>query len=415
MSINLGDDCEIRASDDLHFLKERTSMQPDRRQFLETAAGVGIFAAANAVATADANHSPRVIGKKVRVGVIGCGSVSGRYFPQLKESPFVELVSACDIRPERAKRAAETFKIPNHYPHVEKMLAGADFDLLVNLTDMQEHEHLNREAIAAGRHVWSEKPIANTLSAGQEILTQARIQGVQLWGAPIPVVSPQFAFMAKAIQEGKLGKIAAAHADYGHTGPDWSAFFYQKGGGSLPDLGVYNLTTLTGLLGPAKEVVALTSIVTKSREIHELGSLNVTEEDNAMVLMDHGNGIMSHVQCGFNYFNPHGHEGASETRHTVSIVGSKGFMGLVGYDWEPLGVDFATEQEPVIKRYATDSQGYVWQQGACLAAEHLVTGKGLLVTPEHALHVLEIITSTRLSQETGKRIPLTSTFKWPVL
>ena len=70
---------------------------------------------------------------------------------------------------------------------------------------------------------------------------------------------------AKALASGKLGKVAAAHADYGHTGPDWSAFFYEKGGGSLPDLGVYNLTSLTGLLGPAKNVVALTSIVTPSQ------------------------------------------------------------------------------------------------------------------------------------------------------
>lgn len=386
-------------------------MSPDRREFIEKAAAIGIAAASSAVAR---SQERTTAGNKIRVGVIGCGSVSGRYFPQLQESPYVELVSACDIRPERAQKASQTYGVPHQYPHIDKMLAGAEFDFLVNLTDMQEHEHLNREAITAGKHVWSEKPIANTLAAGREILTLAREKGVRLWGAPIPVMSPQFAFMAQTIQAGKLGRIAAAHADYGHTGPDWSAFFYQKGGGSLPDLGVYNLTTLTGLLGPAKEIVALTSIVTKSRKIQELGHINVTEEDNAMILMDHGDGIMSHVQSGFNYFNPHGHEGAAETRHTVSIVGSQGYMGLVGYDWEPQGVDLATEKEPVMRRFATDSQGYVWQQGACLAAEHLATGRKLLVTPEHALHVLEIITSARLSQETGKRIRLESAFQWPV-
>jgi len=78
----------------------------------------------------------------------------------------------------------------------------------------------------------------------------------------VVVNSPQFAFMSKTIQEGKLGKVSAAHAHYGHLGPNWSAFFYEKGGGSLPDLGVYNLATLTGLLGPAKFVTAMTSIVT---------------------------------------------------------------------------------------------------------------------------------------------------------
>jgi predicted dehydrogenase len=141
----------------------------------------------------------------------------------------------------------------------------------------------------------------------------------------------------------------------------------------------------------------------------------VTEEDNAMVLMDHGKGVISHVQSGFNYFNPHGHDGAQETRHTISLVGTHGFMGLVGYDWAPLGVDLATKDTPKLQRLVQDAQGYVWQQGAALAAECLVTGKELLVTPEHALHVLEIITAARESAASGKRVDLSSTFKWPVV
>jgi hypothetical protein len=74
------------------------------------------------------------------------------------------------------------------------MLGGAAFDLMVNLTDMQEHEHLNRQAIETGKHVWSEKPMANSLDAGQQLLEAARKKGVRLWGAPAMVVSPQFAF-----------------------------------------------------------------------------------------------------------------------------------------------------------------------------------------------------------------------------
>ena len=91
-------------------------------------------------------------------------------------------------------------------------------------------------------------------------------------------------------------------------------------------------------------------------------------------------------------------------------------MGLVGYDWAPLGVDFATKDAPKMARHVPDAQGYVWQQGAALAAEVLATGREhLLATPEHALHVLEIITAARESQATGKRIALTSTFKWPIV
>jgi predicted dehydrogenase len=377
----------------------------NRRRFL-TAAAVTATAAGMAVAAEP---------KKVRVGVIGCGSVSHQYLPHLSKSPHVELVSACDILPERAKAQAEKFKIPNQYPSAEEMLGGAAFDLLVNLTDMQEHERLNAQAVEAGKHVWSEKPMANSLDAGQKLLAAATKKGVKVWGAPAMVVSPQFAFMAKAIAGGKLGKPAAAHAEYGHTGPDWSAFFYEKGGGSLPDLAVYNLTTLTGVLGPAKAVTAMLSVVTPTRKIRGKGEVKVAAEDNAMLLMDHGDGLISHVQSGFNYFNPHGHDGSKESRHTVSVYGTTGYMGLVGYDWDPRGVDLATEKEPAVKRHATDKGAFVWQMGASLAAESLATGTDLLITPEHALHVLEVIQAAREAQETGKRVALRSTFKWPVV
>ena len=388
----------------------RTASQPmDRRDFTKTTFLAGAAIASGAVSL---GAEPA---KRIRTGVIGCGSVSGQYLPVLKKCPYVEVVSLCDIRPERALQRAEKFDVPHHYPHIDKMLAGEPFEFLLDLTDMQEHEHLNRRALEAGKHVWSEKPIANSLRAGQELLRLAKGKNVRLWGAPITVQSPQFAFMARTLASGALGRIAAAHADYGHEGPNWSSFFYEKGGGSMPDLAVYNLTTLTGLLGPAKSVTAMLSIVTPERDITEKGKIKVTEEDNAMLLLDHGHGVISHVQSGFNYFNPHGHDGSGEKKHTVTVVGSHGFMGLVGYDWAPQGVDLATTKNRELQRHATDAEGYIWQQGAALAAECLVTGKELLVTPEQALHVLEIITGARESQETGKRIKLTSTFKWPVV
>jgi hypothetical protein len=157
-----------RVTADIHE-RERIVTPPthsDRREFLACAAAVGAAAGVAAVAFA---AEPA----QVRVGVIGCGSVSHQYLPHLTKCRHVELVSACDIIPERAKAQAEKFKIPSHYPHIDKMLAGAGFDLLVNLTDMQEHEHLNRQAVEAGKHVWTEKPMAN-LIAGMLIWSHGR-------------------------------------------------------------------------------------------------------------------------------------------------------------------------------------------------------------------------------------------------
>ena len=354
--------------------------------------------------------------KKIRVGIIGCGSVSGVYLPHLSKSPYVQLISACDIIPERAKNASVKYKIPNFYPSIERMLAGPPFDLLVNTTDMQEHGRLNKIALLDGKHVWSEKPMANTYKEGKELVDLANEKGIRIWGAPAVVNSPQFAFMARAINEGRLGKVAAAHAHYGHLGPHWSAFFYEKNGGSMPDLAVYNMASLTGLLGPAKSVVAMLNIITPTRKVDNRPQpIEVEAEDNSMVLMEHVSGALSHVQSGFNYFDPYGHEGTGQDKPTISIWGTEGNMHLIGYDWAPFGVDMATrENDQKTIRYATDTGDYVWQEGASVIAESLVKDTEPLIQTEHSLHVLEIIEAARKSQKEGRRIALASTFEWPI-
>jgi predicted dehydrogenase len=296
------------------------------------------------------------------------------------------------------------------------MLAGPPFELLVNLTDMQEHGRLNAIALEAGRHVWSEKPMANTYREGLALLELARAQKRRIWAAPAVVNSPQFTFMARTLNAGKLGKVAGAHANYGHLGPEWSAFFYEKGGGCLPDLAVYNLATLTGLLGPVTSVVAMLNILTPTRVVeNRCEPIRVEAEDNAMVLLEHASGALSHVQSSFNYFDPYGHDGSGQTKATISIVGTMGNMHLIGYDWAPAGVELRTSDRTSTERVLPDPGTYVWQEGASVVAECLATGRETLIAPEHALHVLEIIEAARASQERGRRISLESTFKWPVV
>jgi predicted dehydrogenase len=364
---------------------------------------------------ARANAFGLAIEKKIKIGIIGAGSVAGVYLPHLNNSPYVEVVSVCDIKPERAKARADQFHVPNQYPHIDRMMAGADFDLLLNLTDMQEHGRLNAIAIMKGKHIWSEKPLANSYKEGFDLLQLAKRQGVKIWGAPAVVNSPQFAYMAKQINEGKLGKVAAAHAHYGHLGPNWSAFFYEKLGGSMPDLGVYNLTTLSGLLGPVKSVIAMTNILTPDRTVEDKGTIAVEAEDNASVLMEHYTGAISHVMCGFNYFDPYGHQGTGQDKPTVSIVGTRGAMHLIGYDWMPFAVEIATVDHEEPQRLSTDPGSYVWQQGGSVISESLVHGYEPLINVEHSLHVLEIIEAARKSQEEGERIQLESKFPYPVV
>ena len=351
----------------------------------------------------------------LKIAIIGCGSVSNRYIPHLQSSSSVEIVALCDIKYERALEQKKQYHLSAEtYNNIEAMLKGVAFDMMVTLTDMQVHGELNKKALQAGKHVWSEKPMANTYAEGKALLALAQSKKLKLWGAPAVVNSPQFAFMNKMIQEGKLGRIASAHGQYGHTGPTWSAFFYEKGGGSMPDLGVYNIATLTALLGPAKSIMAMTSIVNPSREIDNRGAVKVEAEDNAHLLLDHGKGIISHIMCGFNYFDPHGHEAKGQQLHSIQIFGDKANMRLIGYDWETNGVYLDDSWETQAKLYEAETGGYQWQEGATKVAESIVGNTSPKINVEHALHVLEIIESARKSSAEGKKIYLTSSFKWPL-
>ena len=354
--------------------------------------------------------------KIIKVAIIGCGSVSNRYIIHLQSSPLVKIVSLCDIKQDRAEAQNKKYNIgASTYNNINALLKGNAFDLMLTLTDMQMHGALNKIALQAGKHVWSEKPLANTYAEGKALVDYAKLKGVRIWGAPAVVTSPQFEFMSKTIQEGKLGKLASAHGQYGHTGPTWSSFFYEPLGGSMPDLGVYNMATLTGLLGPAKSVMAMTSIVNKERVIDEKGIVKVNEEDNAHILLEHDKGVISHIMCGFNYFDPFGHEAKNQTLHSIQIFGDKGNMRLIGYDWEPKSVVLDNSWTEAPQVVQTDDGGYQWQEGATHIAGALSKNIEPRINVLHSLHVLEIIEAARRSSKEGMKVKLVSSFPFPMV
>ncbi len=383
-----------------------------RQEFLKMTASAGAALLLSSLETfAKENNAT-----KLRVAVIGCGSVSNRYIPHLQSSAMIDVVSLCDIKYERAVAQKKQYNVnAETYPNIDALLKGVPFDMMVTLTDMQLHGELNKKALMAGKHVWSEKPMANTYAEGKALLDLAKSKNLRLWGAPAVVNSPQFSFMAKCIQEGKLGRLASAHGQYGHTGPGWSSFFYEKGGGSMPDLGVYNIATLTGLLGPALSIMAMTSIVNPERMIDGKGLVKVEAEDNAHILIDHGKGIISHVMCGFNYFDPHGHEAKAQQLHSIQIFGDKGNLRLIGYDWETNGVYLDDSWDNPATLYEKEPGGYLWQEGATKVGESILSKTESKINVEHALHVLEVMEAARKSSATGTKIKMQSTFKFPIL
>ena len=129
-----------------------------------------------------------------------------------------------------------------------------------------------------------------------------------------------------------------------------------------------------------------------------------------MLILDHGSGVLSHIQCGFNYFPAHWYDESAKARRTISIIGRAGQMNLIGYDWAPKGVELITRQRSKPLRLAAASDGYVWQAGARQMAEFLSGAPDPLFSPQHALHVLEIMSAAKESQATGRRIKMKSSF-----
>jgi predicted dehydrogenase len=395
----------------------KTNKTLDRREFLKETVvlSASLGAASGLLAAESSPLASSFPGGKIRVGEIGCGSVSGSYLPHLTSQPFIEVVSVCDIKIERAKKRAQQFKVPNIYPNIDEMLMGEPFDLLVNTTSMPSHYPVNKKALQARRHVWSEKPMALEVALGKELIDLAKKNGVHIWVAPTCVTSPQFKFMVETMNSGKIGKVTAGHGTYGHGGPGWSGWFYQKGGGSLYDLGVYNVTTFTGLFGPVKEVVGMTAVLNETRKVEDLGEVKVEADENTMLIMNHGNGVLSHVQTGFVYFDGERLAGEGRQLYTIDVTGTKGTMHMQGWDWGPGGVDVASQGDAVLETFCKDPGKYNWVGGATYVAESLLTSKPSLMTPEHGLHVLEIMNACHESQRTGRRISIETTFKWPII
>ena len=351
---------------------------------------------------------------KIRVGVAGCGSVGEHaYLPDLAASPHVELAAVCDVDEERARRVARRHAVPTWYADVDAMLARSDFDLLLNLTPMRLHAPINLKGLRAGRHVFCEKPLATTLQEADELIEEAGRRNLSLYAAPNAVLSPTFRAATEVVSSGEIGQVCAARGRYGSNGPH-EPWFYEVGGGSLFDLGVYNVTTLTGLLGPARGVVALSGVAVPRRMLRGR-ELTVEADDNTMLLLDFGAAVYAVIQTGFVYPMYPGHRGVFDDRTTIELVGTRGVVNWLGYDWASHGIEVRTTSSETWEMRATDQKGYTWQCGGSYIARCLAEGEEPLMTLEHAYHTLEVMVGALESARTGRRVGIRSTFPWPVV
>src|SRR5262245_54118493 len=293
----------------------------------------------------------------------------------------VDRVSVFDVDRDAAERAARIYGDAGPVADHRQLLDDDDVDVVVVLTSMAEHGPLALEALEAGKHVFVEKPMAVTRAGAADLLAASRASAGHLVCAPAVILSPTYRAMATALRAGAIGTPALARARYGWSGPDWSEWYYRESGGPLFDLGVYNLTSLTGLLGPVRGVQAMAGIVTPRRVV-DGDVIDVTTFDNYQILLDFGDDVFAIVTTGFSmqkYRSP-----------ALEIYGSDGTLQMLGDDWAPDGYELWENRVGAWKVFES-SRTWSWTDGLRHLIACVADGVTPLMTPEHASHVLDIM------------------------
>lgn len=342
----------------------------------------------------------------VRLGIAGCGNVLGAYLPlieRLQRLGRAKLVALCGRERQRAE-LREGCPGAAFVTHYAELLERTDVDAVVILTPMPAHGPMAAAALQAGKHVLVEKPMAQSLEEARALVAMAKQKGRLLVSAPFTVLSPTFQTVAARLRTGAIGKVVAARARYGWAGPDWTEWFYRPGGGALFDLGVYSLTTLTGWLGPVRRVAAMTGIATPRRIVRG-EPIGVEADDNAQVLLDFGAGCFAVVTTSFSIQQYQG--------PGVELFGEEGTLYLHGDDWDPDGYELWQNSAGCWQRYKETQPDWPWTDGLRHLVDCILQDSPLLVTPEHAMHVLEVMLLAQAAGKDGCTRPVQTSFEPP--
>lgn len=351
------------------------------------------------------------------VGIIGAGVISQTYLENLTSFPDVRVVAVGDLLPDRARAKADEHGV-GAAGTPDDVLANPDVDLVVNLTIPQAHVEVSSAAIAAGKHVWTEKPIGLDRDATQSLLAQADAAGVRIGSAPDTLLGPGFQTAKRAVQAGVIGEPLFVQSSFQTQGPDlWHpdpAFLFARGAGPLLDMGPYYFSALVSLLGPIAGVTARGSRPRLERTIHtgpRAGETFPVEVPSTVQVLtsfaagQHGTHLLSF-------------DSALERHGVIEIHGSEGtmvlpdpnrFEGRIAYV-KPLGV-FRDGMKPEQEWIEIPNEGEVVGRGLGVLdmARTIAAGRPHIATGELGFHVLDVMLSAEESSTTGQTVEIGST------
>ena len=353
----------------------------------------------------------------VGIGVIGVGVISDTYLENLTSFPDVEVLILGDLFPERAATQAERYGVPASGT-AEDVLAHPDVQLVVNLTVPAVHVEVSAAAIAAGKHVWTEKPLGLDRESTAALLQDAAAAGLRIGSAPDTVLGPGFQTAKRAIADGVIGQPLFAQTAFQTQGPDlWHpnpGFLFARGAGPLLDMGPYYFSALVSLFGPVHRVAALGMKAQEERTIRTGPKADtrfpVEVPSTIQVLTAFEAGQQAQSLLSFDsalerhgVFEIHGTEGS------LVIPDPNRFEGRTAYV-KPLGVlsDGMSFEQPW---HEVEQQGVVVGRGLGVLdmVRAIAEGRPHVATGELGYHVLDIMLSAEESVEGGRFVAVDST------
>jgi predicted dehydrogenase len=350
-----------------------------------------------------------------RVGIIGCGDISPVYLAGCAPFGSIEFVACADLDADRAAALSAKGGFPA--VSVEALLADPTIEIVLNLTPPLAHAAVSIAAIGAGRHVYSEKPLATTRDDGEQVLDAARAAGVRLGAAPDTFLGGGLRTARALIDEGLIGTPLAANATVAHTGPErWHpnpGIFYGVGGGPLLDVGPYYVTALVDLLGPVTAVTAMGRGLGSERAItagRRAGSTLLSEVPTTVIgALAFESGVVGGLFASFDsagslapHIEIHGTAGSIALGDVNLFAGEIRHRQLGSEIWEDVPLRFDS----------TMGRGV----GLAEMVEAIRSGRAHQASGDRAFHVLDVLlalqeatTSGRtetISSRTGRLAPL---------
>jgi predicted dehydrogenase len=264
--------------------------------------------------------------RRAAVGIIGCGNISEAYLRLAPRFSNVEVVAVADIMPDVAKKRAEQFNVKAL--SVKDLLKESDIEVVVNLTIPEVHYDVTASILSAGKHAYTEKPMALTAKDAAKLVKDADKRGLKLGSAPDTFLGAGAQTVRQLLDKGAIGKVIGGTANVlSHGMEHWHpnpGFFFKPGAGPVFDVGVYYITTLVSLLGGVKSVAAMATMGSPTRLVTADGpmknkKIKVTTPTNINAILSFANGAQITLGASWDVWK-HGHT------NPIEFYGSEGSM-----------------------------------------------------------------------------------------